>query len=124
MPFIASSDAPAFTLHGAVFTGLASPSRGAAETATWIVTLPAGVPATPHQLTREEIFVGLEGRALATVGGQAYEVTPGSALVVPPHTMFTITNPDAAPFKAVALLPVGGQAVIAGQAPFTPPWAA
>jgi mannose-6-phosphate isomerase-like protein (cupin superfamily) len=124
MPFIATCDAPAFALHGAAFTGLASPSRGASETAAWIVTLHSGTPATPHQLTREEIFVGLEGRAMATVGDQHYEVTPGSALIVPPHTMFTITNPDATPFKAVAVLPVGGQAMIAGKDPFTPPWAA
>ncbi|ATQ77182.1 cupin [Massilia violaceinigra] len=124
MSFIASTEAPTFKLHGASFTGLASPSRGATETAVWIVTLDSGTPATPHQLTREEIFVGLEGHATAKIGDQSFEVTPGSALVVPPHTMFTITNSGATPFKAVAVLPVGGQAVIAGQPAFTPPWAA
>lgn len=124
MPFVATTDAPTFSLHGAIFTGLSSPNRGATENAVWIVTLPAGIPAVPHQLTREETFVGLEGRALARVGDKTYEITTGSALVVPAHTDFEISNPDAAPFRAVAILPVGGQAVIAGGAPFTPPWAA
>ncbi|HEY0060646.1 MAG TPA: cupin domain-containing protein [Telluria sp.] len=124
MPFIAHTDAPAFKLHGASFTGLASPARGATETAVWIVALAPGTPGTPHQLTREEIFVGLEGQATATVGEAEHEITPGSALIVPAHTTFTITNRTAHPFRAVAVLPVGGQAQLAGQAPFTPPWAA
>ncbi len=124
MPFISSTDAPTFALHGATFTGLASPSRGATETAVWIVTLPPGMPGTPHQLSREEVFVGLEGQATATIGGQSFAVTAGSALVVPAHTEFTITYPGSVPFKAVAVLPVGGQAMLAGQAAFTPPWAA
>ncbi|CUI02830.1 cupin domain-containing protein [Massilia antarctica] len=124
MPFIPACAAPTFNLHGASFTGLASPQRGATDTSVWIVTLNAGTPGIPHQLTREEIFVGLEGRAVATIGDQTHELTAGSALIVPPHTMFTLTNPDAAPFRAVAVLPVGGQALIADQPPFTPPWAA
>ena len=124
MPFIATADAPTFTLHGATFTGLSSPNRGATENAVWILTLHAGTPAVAHQLTREETFVGLEGRALARVGNKTHEVTAGSALVVPAYTEFEISNPDPAPFRAVVILPVGGQAMIADGAPFTPPWAA
>ena len=32
-------------------------------------------------------------------------------------------DPHAVPFAAVVVLPVGGQAKLADQAPFTPPWA-
>jgi mannose-6-phosphate isomerase-like protein (cupin superfamily) len=124
MPFIASSEAPRFDMHGASFIGLASPTRGSMENAVWIVTLPPGTPPKPHQLTREEIFVGLEGRARAEVGGQRFEITPGSSLIVPPGIVFTIENVGETPFKAVAVLPVGGQALVAGQEAFTPPWAA
>ena len=124
MPFIAQHDAPAFSLHGASFTGLASPTRGATETAVWLLALAPGTPGTPHQLTREEVFIGLEGQASATVGNETYQITPGSALIVPAHTTFTINNNSDALFRAVAVLPVGGQAMLAGQAPFTPPWAA
>jgi uncharacterized protein YjlB len=110
MPFIAADTAPSFELHGAAFTGLASPSRGSTENAVWLVS-------------REETLVCIEGRALARLGSEAHELTPGSALVIPAGVEFSIRNPHPDPFKAVAVLPVGGQAEIAGQAPFTPPWA-
>lgn len=124
MPFIAHEDAPVFDMHNARFLGLASPARGARETAAWIVTLAPESQGAPHQLTREEVFIGLEGRAIASVGEATFEVTPHSALIVPAHTPFAISNPDGVPFRAVAILPVGGQASIAGGPPFTPPWAA
>ncbi len=124
MPFIAAHNAPTFELHGASFTGLAAPSRGATETAVWLVKLQPHSPATPHRLTREETFVVLEGRAVAHVNDESFELTPGSALVVPADALFALGNPHDAPFRAVAVLPVGGQAVLPGGAPFTPPWAA
>ena len=124
MPFIAHADAPVFEMHNARFLGLASPQRGAQETAAWIVTLAPGSTGVPHQLTREEVFVALAGRAIATVGDATFEVTPESALVVPAHTPFSLSNPDGVPFRAVAILPVGGKASVAGGPAFTPPWAA
>lgn len=124
MPFIAHADAPVFEMHNAHFLGLASPGRGAQETATWIVTLAPMSTGAPHQLTREEVFVALEGRAIAVVGDATHELTPESALIVPAHTTFSLSNPGSVPFRAVAILPVGGQASVAGGPAFTPPWAA
>lgn len=123
MPFIAAADAPAFELHGARFTGLASPSRGATENAVWLVTLTDTGQAVTHTLSREETLVCIAGRATARLGDASHDLTPGSALVIPAGVDFSIRNADATPFEAVAVLPVGGQATIAGQAPFTPPWA-
>ena len=123
MPLITAEAAPRFELHGAAFTGLASPSRGARANAVWIVTLFDTGTAVPHTLTHEETFVCIEGRALARLDGEEHELAAGGALVVPAGVEFSIRNPDPAPFRAVAVLPVGGQASIAGQAPFTPPWA-
>ena len=124
MPYIAHADAPQFHLHGASFTGLAAPSRGATENAVWIVTLPPGSDGVSHQLSREETFVALEGTATAQVGPDRYELTPGSALVVPAHTDFQLSNHSTAPFRTVAILPVGGQAKVGDGESFTPPWAA
>lgn len=124
MPFIAHKDAPTFEMHNARFLGLASPARGAQETAAWIVTLAPESKGTPHQLTREEVLIGLEGGAIATVGDATFEVTPHSALIVPAHTPLTLSNPNSVPFRAVAILPVEGQASSAGGPLFTPPWAA
>ena len=124
MPFITHADAPLFEMHNARFLGLASPSRGAQETSAWIVTLAPMSTGAAHQLTREELFVALEGRAIAVVGDNSYELTQESALIVPAHTSFSLSNPGNVPFRAVAILPVGGQASVAGGPAFTPPWAA
>ncbi len=123
MPFIPAAEARIFDIPGVRFSGLAAPSRGATENAVWIVTLQPGTPGMPHRLTREETFVAIEGAAIATVDGVAHDLTEGSALVVPAGAAFSLGNPHDAPFRAVVVLPVGGQAEIAGEAPFTPPWA-
>ncbi|MBX3620170.1 MAG: cupin domain-containing protein [Rhizobacter sp.] len=124
MPFIAAADAPVFTLPGVTFTGLASPSRGSRETAAWRLSMAPGTAPHVHRLTREEIFIGLSGRAEAQVGGTRHTLSAGCALVVPPGVDFSLSNPHELAFEAVAVLPVGGQAVVAGGAPFVPPWAA
>ena len=121
-PLVAAADAPTYTMHQVTFTGLAAPSRGASESAVWMVTVPPGVEPTPHSLTREEVFVGLGGRARATLGGTNYELHEGCGFVVPADTEFSLANPYDEPFRAVVVLPVGGQARI-GETTFTPPWA-
>lgn len=123
MPFIVPTPSRTFDNQGVVFTGLASPAAGSRENAAWTVAMAPATPGLPHQVTREEIFVCTAGRALAEIDGQSHELSKGSALVVPAHTTFSLGNPFGEPFEAVVVLPVGGQAVIGGQA-FTPPWAA
>jgi quercetin dioxygenase-like cupin family protein len=126
MPLIPSATTPTFTLPGApdtLFTGLASPSRGAKETSVWRVRLAPGTPAAEHSLDREEVIVALAGRAVASLDGARHEVGAGDALVVPPHEAFSLANPYTEPFEAVAVLPVGGRARIGDGEPFTPPWA-
>ena len=123
MPFIPASAARIFEIPGARFAGLASPSSGAHENAVWMVTLQPGAPGVPHALTREETFVAIAGAAKAVIAGQEYDMTAGSALVVPPGVEFALANPHDAPFQAVVVLPVGGQAQLGDDAPFTPPWA-
>jgi quercetin dioxygenase-like cupin family protein len=121
-PLIAAADAPTFAVPGVEFKGLAAPSRGAAESAVWIVTVLPGAPGVPHQLTREEVLVAFEGRARATLGGVEYELEAGSAFIVPALTGVAIANPFSEPFRAVAVLPVGGAAIVEGGT-FVPPWA-
>ena len=123
MPLIRPDQTASFERPGMRVTGLAAPSRGARETAVWLVALEPGTPGLPHAVTREEIFVTLEGEAVAVVGEEEHRLVPGSALVVPAHTRFTLSNPFAAPFRAVAALPTGGQAVVDGTPAFAPPWA-
>jgi quercetin dioxygenase-like cupin family protein len=124
MALIPAAAAPQFNIPGVTFTGLAAPSRGAADTAVWRISLAPGSSGATHQLTREEIFVCLSGHASVRLGADVLPLSPGDTLIVPPHTDFGLDNPGDTPFEAVAIFPVGGQAILPGQPAFTPPWAA
>lgn len=124
MPVLPRFDAPTFSLPGISFTTLSSPRRGARENAVWEVTVEPGVAGSPHRLTREETFVALEGSAVVEVDGQRHELAAGSALVVAAGQTLALSNTALQPFRALAVFPVGGQAVIGDGPAFTPPWAA
>ena len=123
MTIISSSSAPVFELPGLRFTGLASPRRGARETCTWRIRMDGDTPPTFHRVTREEIFVALSGTARVHLNGATYDLAAGDAAIIPPDTDFALANAGDEPFEAVVIFPVGGQAVVPGEAPFTPPWA-
>ena len=122
MPVLTAPAAPTHDLGGARFTSLATPSRGATDTAVWKVEILPGTPATPHALTREEVFVVLEGKASVRIAGNAGQAEAGDAIVVPPGTEFELANAGAGPLRLLCCLPVGGQARLADGSTFTPPW--
>ena len=124
MPVLRHPDEPTHA-HGTTrFTSLATPTRGGArDTSVWRVDIAPGTPATPHRLTREEVFIVLGGRAAVKIGDERHEATVGDAIVVPPDTDFELATIGDATLSALCCLPVGGQAYLAGGAPFTPPWA-
>ena len=122
MTVIRSSAAPTFELPSLSVRGLAAPSRGARETCVWRITLAPGCPDAPHTVDREEIFVGLSGQARVALGGEETSIGAGDALIVPAGQSFSLSNPGAEPFTALAVLPVGGLAVMPGGQPFPPPW--
>jgi quercetin dioxygenase-like cupin family protein len=124
MPVIQSSRAPQFTVPGLTVTGLAAPSRGSQETCVWRLAVAPATPGTLHSVDREEIFVVLAGRAVATLGDDRFELAPGDALIVPARQPFSIANPHADVFEAIAVLPVGGLAAMPSGPPFAPPWTA
>lgn len=125
MPLIDGHSAPLFELGKIRFKGLASPTRGATENSVWHLTIGTGVPhRESHQVTREEVFVAIAGEAHVRLGGDELTLREGSALIVPAHTDFSISNVSNAPFEAVVVLPAGAHAVTQAQGSFVPPWAA
>jgi quercetin dioxygenase-like cupin family protein len=108
-------------LPGVRFTTLASPSKGSRETSVWHVEVHGHADAVTHQVTREEIFVALEGEARATLDHTDMPLHAGETLVLAPGVDSLVAVGDA-PFRAIVCLPVGGQAVV-GEDAFTPPWA-
>jgi quercetin dioxygenase-like cupin family protein len=123
MPVLSAPPAPTHELPGARFTSLATPSRGSTDTSVWRVEIDPGTPATPHQVTREEVFVVLEGIARVRLGGTDDVAGPGGSIIVPPGVPFELVAAGDAPLRALCVLPVGGQAQLPGGEPFTPPWA-
>lgn len=123
MPVLPAPSSPTHALPGASFTSLASPARGAVSTSVWRVAIAPGTPATPHEVTREEIFVILSGRASVRIGEDQREAAAGDAIVVPPDTRFEIASAGDEPVEALCCLPVGGKARLADGTTFVPPWA-
>lgn len=122
MPVISGPRAPTHELPHALFTSLATPSRGSKETSVWRVLLHPGSPAVPHAVTREEILVVLRGTATVHFDSQIQEAATGDAIVVPVGISFALTNETPEPLELLCCLPVGGEAVTA-QGTFVPPWA-
>jgi mannose-6-phosphate isomerase-like protein (cupin superfamily) len=123
MPVLRAPAAPTHDLGHARFTSLATPTLGSTDTSVWLVEILPGTPAAPHLLTREEVFVVLEGTASVRIAGRDGRAEAGDAIVVPAEVEFELANAGAAPLRLVCCLPVGGQARYPGGAPFTPPWA-
>lgn len=123
MAILTGPATPTHDIGGARFTSLATPSRGSSDTAVWVVELDPGTPPSPHELTREEVFVVLSGRAVVQLDGQEHEAAPGDAIVVPKDTPFALAAAGPEPLRAVVCFPVGGQARYPEGDEFTPPWA-
>ena len=123
MAVVPAPSAHTHELPAARFTALATPSRGSAETCVWLVEIEPGTPGEPHRLTREEVFVVLDGHAHVTLGGESAQAGPGDAIVVPAGVPFALEAAGDEPLRALCCLPVGGQGQLSEGEPFTPPWA-
>jgi mannose-6-phosphate isomerase-like protein (cupin superfamily) len=121
MAIVRKTEAPTFDMPGLHVRGLASPKRGSNETCVWQISLAPKTPGFPHACTREEIFVATAGQASVVLDGVEQDLRPGDALIVPPHTKFSIGNPGDQPFEALVSFPAGGQA-ITEEGLMTPPW--
>src|SRR4051794_29414679 len=113
MHLITHTDAPTFDAGGTSVTAYAAPSRGSSEVSVWQIELAPGSTSPLHHMDREEVFLGLEGQALAEMDGARRAVGAGDCLILPAGTDFTLHVPGERPFRAVACVPAGAQAVMA-----------
>jgi mannose-6-phosphate isomerase-like protein (cupin superfamily) len=123
MPLITRTDAPTFDAGDTAVTAYAAPSRGSAELSLWRIELAPGSTSPRHHMNREEVFLGLEGHAIAELGGTEHPLGPGDCLILPAGTDFTLHAPGPHPFHAVACTPAGAHAIMtADGATLVPPW--
>ncbi len=123
MPIITAPKSPTHQLPGARFTSLATPTRGSISNSVWRVELSPNTPPTPHELTEEEIFVVLQGRARVRIGEESGEAGVGDCIAVPPQTPFEIEAAGTEDLVAICCMPVGGRARMSDGHELSPPWA-
>src|SRR3954447_26746382 len=122
MRLITRTDAPTFDVGGTAVTAYAAPSRGSSELSVCQIELAPGSTSPRHHMDREEVFLGLEGHAVAEIDGSEHVLGPGDCLILPAGTDFTLRVAGRQPFRAVACMPVGAQATMApGDVTFVPP---
>ena len=121
MPIVYEQDAPLFEAGATTIRGLTSPSRGAQDVATWRVRFAPSDPSPTHSLTREEIFVILNGSLTARFADHDETARAGDALIIPAGQQFLLIAEDGVA-EAICVMPVGGQAITEAGT-FTPPWA-
>jgi quercetin dioxygenase-like cupin family protein len=109
-------------LHGARFTSCSAPSKGGTELAMWTVDVPAGAPAAPHRLDREEVLHVLAGRLTVAVDGEPAELAAGDTLAAPAGSLLSVGAVDA-PARLLACTRAGLTATMADGTVINPPWA-
>jgi mannose-6-phosphate isomerase-like protein (cupin superfamily) len=123
MPVVHTPSQPTHELGATRFTSIATPSCGATDTAVWQVEIAPGTPPTPHSMTREEVFVVLEGTASVRLDDVQASASAPDAIVVPAGVGFELWNEGPAVLRLLCCMPVGGQARLEDGTVFTPPWA-
>jgi mannose-6-phosphate isomerase-like protein (cupin superfamily) len=117
------ADAPVFELGGVIFRPLAVPSRGSSELAVWSIEMPPGSSGQEHTVDREEVFVAHSGRIVGVIGGVEHVIEAGDAMILPPHTPFSIRNDSATEPAAALVCTSAGIKATLGDQTILPPWA-
>jgi mannose-6-phosphate isomerase-like protein (cupin superfamily) len=122
MPVVRAADAVAHHLHGSTFTSYAAPATGSTELCAWRLDVAAGTAGVAHRVTREEVFLLLDGAITATLNGTSALMTAGDVLVVPAGAELRVDNDSAVPASAWVTTSVGLQAELPDGSRISPPW--
>jgi quercetin dioxygenase-like cupin family protein len=124
MPILKLEDAPEFSLNGTRIRGMASPSRGAAETMCWRVEFSSGQQLPTHAHDHEEVFHVLSGRAIVSLDEEETALGPGDTVMIPSgvsHFAYTGEGEEA---TFLAIMPVGTVMIRPDGERVAPPWSA
>ena len=106
MPIVRGSEAPEFSLPGAVVTGLAALSRGSAEVTTYRVRLDPLASMPAHRHDHEEVFTLLSGGVTTVLDATELPTEPGDTVIVPAGTEHYVIAGDL-PADIIAAVPTG-----------------
>ena len=103
-------------------SGVATPSRGAAEGSVVRQRQQAGGTNPAHTHDREEVMVLLAGAVTVTVAGEPHPLGPGDAVIVPPQTPHRVENAGSAVAEWLLVAPAGVRFFHATGEEGSPPW--
>ncbi|MEO3745708.1 cupin [Plantactinospora sp. B5E13] len=98
---------------GAAF-GLAAPSQGGRELATWRVRMNPDTAGPLHAIDREQVWMPLTGSFAITVDGATRTVGAGQAAILPADVVRQIRS-GAEHAEALVCMPAGGTATVPGE---------
>lgn len=93
--------------------GLAAPSQGSRELATWRVRMDPEAAGPVHTVDREQVWMPLTGSFVITVDGVPRTVGAGEAAILPPDTLRQV-QAGAEYAEALVCMPAGGTASVPG----------
>lgn len=124
MSVIHAADAQVHELHGARFSSYAAPSRGtSAQLCSWRVDVPAGTTGVPHVISREEVFLVLEGVMRLVIDGEPEQLHTGDVAVAPASARLQVDNAGPGAAAAWVTTSAGLEAVLPDGSRVNPPWA-
>lgn len=128
MPVIRSADAVVYEAHGARFTSYVSSATGSKELCVWRTQLPeaeAGAAAgMPHRISREEVFVVVEGRIRVALDDEVHELGAGDVAIATAGTLLRLDNLGPGPAAMWVSTSAGLEAELGDGTRMSPPWAA
>ena len=103
-------------------SGLATPSRGAAEVSIIRQRQQPGGANPAHTHDREEVMVLLVGTVTVNVAGEPHTLGPGDTVIVPPETSHQVQNVGAEAAERLLVAPAGVRFFHATGEEGSPPW--
>jgi mannose-6-phosphate isomerase-like protein (cupin superfamily) len=123
MIIINSSEDRTIKTASAVMYGLAAPSQGSDQVATWKVSLIDGGASPVHVIDKDQVWMPLTGSFEFTVDGETQQVSAGQALVVPGGSVRQFRSVGE-PLEALVAMQAGALVSIPGVEGANPvPWA-
>ncbi|MFC6015771.1 cupin domain-containing protein [Plantactinospora solaniradicis] len=96
-----------------VVSGLAAPSQGSGELATWRVRMTPDAAGPVHEIDREQVWMPLSGTFSVTIADDTQVIGAGQAVILPAGAVRQI-RAGAEPAEALVCMPVGGTATVPG----------
>lgn len=109
-------------MHGASFASYVAPSSGSSELCAWRVTVDPGVSGRGHRITKEEVFLALDGQPTLTVDGMEHTLRAGEVVLAPAGCEVRLDNNASTVAELWVTTSVGLTAQLADGTTVAPPW--